>query len=560
MTTLKDHLHLRSKAAQKRERKQLGFLRQPRVRWLSPPLLLKAGIDVAVSSTFGRFADKRELETAEQGDFFDYRSPESELWRGEELWIDYLSDTGDGWEATQTMAWLLAQEELDTDEASLPRGDLLLLGGDQVYPAPGDDGVAYEDRFLGPFSASSAGGGLRDLFALPGNHDWYDGLVSFLRIFCRPDSIEAKRIGDWRTRQKRSYWALGLPHDWWIWAIDIQLDTFIDNEQLAYFERAAAQLGEDQRVILLTAKPSWLKAETGQFGPASWRNLAYFERKMIRERGAELAFTLTGDLHHYSRYEPTGGGGPARITSGGGGAYLSATHSLPDPIYLTPAQGEGSEENQRSEIYPDAPTSRRLSWGAFLIPWHNPGFAALLGFVYAIGGAAALGGGANLVVPGLLVAVLYAYADFERRLAKLAAGASHALVHLGVAAAIAYAIDPESLGGWLALVGAELVAGSLLGSTLFAAYLLLVHLTRGHRAPQHTNEVFAGQGIRDYKNFLRIHLDRDGRLTLYALGVDRICREWDYRGADAQPRFAPRGERPAVKVVDEVVRPPAGNA
>lgn len=581
---LGDRLRLRTGAQTRAERRRLGFLRQPRVRWLNPPLLLKAGVDVAVSSTFGRFADKRELETADQDEFFDYRSRESPLWRGEELWIDYMADTGDGWAATQTMAWLLARDELTCgDEQTLPRGDMLLLGGDQVYPAPGEDGVAYEDRFLGPFGAVANDEKPHDIFVLPGNHDWYDGLVGFQRIFCRPESIEAKRIGDWQTRQKRSYWALRLPHNWWIWAIDIQLDTYIDNEQLEYFERVATQLGEGQRVILLTAKPSWIKAEADQLGPPSWRNLAYFERRMIRERGADLVATLTGDLHHYSRYAPAReDDGPVRITSGGGGAYLSATHPLPETIDLVPARGAESVQYQRAEIYPDTKTSRRLSWGAFTIPWHNPGFALLLGGVYALAAATILGtlnagpeglvvtaqlgglwdflgnsaAGPSLVAAGLLVLVLIAHADFERKPVKICAGTAHALAHLALVAGVAYLLaQPFSTSAdgvwlWLATLGAELLAGMIGGSLLFTLYLFVVHRWRGQKASNHTNEVFAGQGIRNYKNFLRIHLDGDGRVTVYALGVDRICRRWKLDETTAGPRFEPRGEQPQARPIE----------
>ena len=69
---------------------------------------------------------------------------------------------------------------------TLPRGKVLLLGGDEVYPTATTE--AYEDRFKGPFAAAlprSEAGAEPDMFATPGNHDWYDGLVSFLRLFCR---------------------------------------------------------------------------------------------------------------------------------------------------------------------------------------------------------------------------------------------------------------------------------------------------------------------------------------------------------------------------------------
>jgi hypothetical protein len=194
---LKDNLRKRTAADLRDERDALGgWMRQTEVRWLDPSILAKAGVEVAVSSTFGKFADKREIQTAAQGPF-DYS-------KSGELWIDYLSDTGDGWAATQTMAWVLAQPSLAVDGVELPRASILLLGGDQVYPTATPE--AYEDRFKGPFAAAlphSESGSEPDMYALPGNHDWYDGLVSFLRLFCADGWI-----GGWRTRQRRSYFSL----------------------------------------------------------------------------------------------------------------------------------------------------------------------------------------------------------------------------------------------------------------------------------------------------------------------------------------------------------------
>ena len=58
----------------------------------------------------------------------------------------------------------------------------------------------------------------------------------------------------------------------------------------------------------------------------------------MRDSGARLVATITGDRHHYARYEPEGGEGadeaPTRITAGGGGAYLSATHTLAEKLLL----------------------------------------------------------------------------------------------------------------------------------------------------------------------------------------------------------------------------------
>ena len=256
---LKDNLRKRSAGDLREERDLLGgWIRQPEVRWLDPSILARAGVEVAVSSTFGKFADKREIQTQPQGPpVFDYS-------RDGDVWIDYLSDTGDGWFATQTMAWVCAQPSLTVGESDLPRGKVLLLGGDQVYPTAGPE--AYEDRFKGPFAAAlprSQPGHEPDMFSLPGNHDWYDGLVSFLRLFC-----SNQWIGGWRTRQRRSYFALNLPNKWRIWAIDIQLDTYIDDVQLQYF--ADQKIGPGDKIILLTAKPSWIAAIDGRVEPPTW--------------------------------------------------------------------------------------------------------------------------------------------------------------------------------------------------------------------------------------------------------------------------------------------------
>ena len=74
------------------------------------------------------------------------------------------------------------------------------------------------------------------LFALPGNHDWYDGLTSFLRVFA-----QQRPFGGWATEQTRSYFAVSLPQRWWLFAIDTQFDDYVDAPQLEYFHDAAKQ-------------------------------------------------------------------------------------------------------------------------------------------------------------------------------------------------------------------------------------------------------------------------------------------------------------------------------
>jgi hypothetical protein len=589
---LEPRLRRRTPRDLREERDALGFVRQPEVRWLSPGLLAKSGVEVLVSGTFGKFADKREIQ----------REPQEavDLASAGELWVDYLSDTGDGWDATYTMAWLLAQEGLDVDGERLPRADVLLLGGDQVYPSA--DAVAYEDRFVGPFASALPRGdapGRPLLFALPGNHDWYDGLVSFLRVFCARDG----HIGDWVTRQRRSYFSLRLPHGWWIWGIDIQLDTYIDDVQLDFFREQAVQPGD--KVVLLTAKPAWAKALPGRVEPPSWRYLSYFEERVVRASGARLVATLTGDLHHYARYEPSGDvarGEPTRLTAGGGGAYLSPTHTLPPQLQLRSLDRADPVTYGCEQVYPRAQESSRLSNGILRLAALNPSFARLFGSIYAVLGAAVLGtlnsgdgalvasatadgfrghlassvGGASLIVVALLFAALFAGTDIVPRalesnaaaeaatkVARAAVALTHTALHVLIAVAVLWVVlkvaGDRPLAVWAAGLAALFAAGTALGATVFAAVLLAIHRARGADARANANQVFTGQSIADFKNMLRMRFGADGGLTIFVLGVDRIGRDWRHVGGQGrEPRFAPAGEPPAVRAVDGPLRYDAG--
>ncbi|MGG7380883.1 hypothetical protein ACQ7B2_19805, partial [Escherichia coli] len=65
----------------------------------------------------------------------------------EELWLDYVADVGDGFDATYSIAYLLAQPSLNLGGISLPRGQALVMGGDQVYPT--GSAQAYRERCEG---------------------------------------------------------------------------------------------------------------------------------------------------------------------------------------------------------------------------------------------------------------------------------------------------------------------------------------------------------------------------------------------------------------------------
>ncbi|SNY70811.1 hypothetical protein SAMN05421748_13862 [Paractinoplanes atraurantiacus] len=545
--------------------RELGFEPKRPVGWLAPLLLLSTGLRALLAILFGAYLDKRELQNSLDGGWFDH----SKTADGE-LWLDYVADLGDGFHATYSVAWLLAQPTLQVGDTTLPRGRLLLMGGDQVYPLASGDG--YESRMKGPYRAAlpeaPAEGHRPTLFALPGNHDWYDGLTAFLRLFARRKD---GHIGGWRTEQRRSYFAVKLPSDWWLFAIDEQFGAYIDDPQLLYFEKAARDLGPEDRVILMTPSPKWVKAADD---PKDYDAIDYFVRTIIAPRKATVRVMVSGDLHHYARY---GDDDRQLITCGGGGAYLLGTAQLPGEIVVPP---EGTLTRNRSvshtypfqKSFPDAASSRRMGWGVFhRVPTRNPGFATMLGIINTLTMLAMAGAVAQadifkrlfsiplvfMLAVILAGTVLFAQppgADKPKHARHWILGLLHGFAQIALAAGgtwlwLRLPFHDWSWPGPLVVAAVlYLPVGGFIATQVCALYLLIAS-----RFDVNVNELFAGQGIEDAKSFLRLHIDRDGTLTIHPIGIDKISRKWK-----ADPEGAPDASwlRPAEPLVARRIEEP----
>jgi hypothetical protein len=412
-------------------------VKKPMAAWYDPGLLAGTGVRTVISSLFGTFADKREAiaaanaiqPTPADGEF-NYAAKHP----GGDFWFDYLADSGDGWNPTFAMARLVA-EDLSLGE-TLKRGRLLVCGGDQVYPTASRE--EYQDRFIGPFDHAYDRGGGRPLwpddpdhrphlYAIPGNHDWYDGLSAFFGLFCRRRVVreasdlgiprDGKVIGGRQTQQTRSYFAIELPNGWWLWGTDSQLEGYIDQPQIDYFQHAAAYwMKPGSKLILCVADPSWVyvdpKNPSKRFDSFSYLERLASAARMPKNRpdradgwpeadrpmGHELKAVLTGDSHHYCRYvehdeDPET---PARhyIVCGGGGAFLHPTHHLRDVAFdyrfAKPGSTEAptkrcfqiAGESGREAMFPDKAASKGLSWGNLKFAWLNKSFVLLLFFIY----------------------------------------------------------------------------------------------------------------------------------------------------------------------------------
>ena len=291
--------------------------RLPRmVDWFDPVLLGLVGIRTLISTTIGQYADQRPIQAAMdrednrttlalRHDFTGARAKELVLDKDGALWVDFIADLGDGYEATYAMAYLMASSTLavrgaDTPDGKLDGGEILIFGGDLAYPNA--TVKEYQSRCLDPYDAAFPGDGQREkkLFFIAGNHDWYDGLAAFTSVFCAARSHAARglKIGGWRCEQRRSYFALKLPHDWWIWGIDSGLSDSIDEAQSVYFAAVAKETKPNDKIIVVTHTPAWVDHHD-----VSLAEIAELVRETAREKpGVEISAVIAGDLHHYSRY------------------------------------------------------------------------------------------------------------------------------------------------------------------------------------------------------------------------------------------------------------------
>jgi hypothetical protein len=563
----------------------LRFTPRDAVRWYSPGVLTGSGLHVGLTSVFGSFLDKRELQ-ARKPTVID-RSYAGR----DEMWIDYTADTGDGFPATMTVASQLGRRSLtvdvDGETMTLPRGNILVLGGDEVYPTA--SAHHYENRLEGPFRAALPWtvGDHPSMYAIPGNHDWYDGLTGFLRLF-----TQRRWVGGWTTRQNRSYFAVKLPHRWWLWGIDIQLDMYVDEPQLEFFAEVLEETSPGDKLILATPVPTWTELERN---PEAYRNLAFIERTLLRPRGIDLRLTLAGDLHHYTRYthqglatdgasdddgdgegtgegsdDVEGGGATHKITSGGGGAFLHPTHDLRrDVEIVVDPDDPGDRVTYRMEAaYPTRRASRWQALRALELPWRNPSFMVVpavlnVALLWANQfGLRSLGGtdepfssaGArwgwddlfsglfrnpvSAVTVGVIGAGLWMFArtppwvarGWPRYVAKTVMAAVHTLAQVLTIVAVslvAVSLASAWAGDRLFTTTASLVAGAfggVAGSLVVGAYLAAANALPGLRA--HGNETFAAARITGHKNFLRLHLDAEGRLTVHAIAIERAVHHW----------------------------------
>ncbi|HJU55568.1 MAG TPA: metallophosphoesterase [Pyrinomonadaceae bacterium] len=604
------------------------FEQLPMVGWYDPRQLIRTGIQVAISTIFGRHSDRRLVEALASGkpEIYDYTHHYKDDGRElceldetrprEEIWIDYVADTGEGWNSTYGVAYHLAEDSRELEYAdalsgdpirvTVRRGDVFVFGGDQVYPAA--DRIEYDRRLVKPYQHAYPHTAREEhphVFAIPGNHDWYDSLISFSRLFC------SKRwFSGWRSRQSRSYFALKLPHGWWLLGTDMQLGSDIDAPQVEYFKSVAAEIKETDRIILCHAEPHWIFSKMYEHldSNISESNLAFLEEMLAKK----VAVFIAGDLHHYRRHEATDESSTQKITSGGGGAFLHPTHDGRFGTDVSVLKEESSGRVfQKRVAFPPERVSRRLCWRNLIFPFLRGNKSWAFGFLTAglyllttlavvsdfkhitetatdfrsvvglkniIGTAlhGVLNSPMTLFFVLLTVLGFVLFTDTHSKVYRWIMGAGHGLAHIfsafGVALGSIYLVSylsASTSGSWVYSVtqGAHvfnfdlrvlltvvlvLIGGYLVGSFIQGLYLLISLNVFG----RHFNESFSTIAVEDWKSFLKLKIDRAGDLTIYPVGIRRVPRKWKLSGNAAGARFVPDRERDPRATPPALIEPP----
>jgi hypothetical protein len=154
---------------------------------------------------------------------------------------------------------------------------------------------------------------------------------------------------------------------------------------------------DDANIILCGPEPGWLYTATKE------KSLSVIDyvgwRALNRSAHMNIPLVVSGDTHHYSRYEGEDcktGLMTQFTTSGGGGAFLHPTHALAPTIDLQKIPWLGGRvtrltlgrdpnlkgDNAKEALYPTREKSCSLLAGNFAFAAYNPWFSFLLGGCY----------------------------------------------------------------------------------------------------------------------------------------------------------------------------------
>ncbi|MQA86614.1 MAG: metallophosphoesterase [Streptosporangiales bacterium] len=313
----------------------------PRFSWLRPSVLWRSRNDVLARLFDDPTDDARRRWVAAQqagGVGRDALVDRTDL---DAFSFLLLGDTGEGDKSQFAAVPGLLRAGADTA--------FMVICSDVIYPTGSVND--YPERFFLPYREYPG-----PIYALPGNHDWYDGLTGFMRVFCeapplprpeprprpfsrawlrdllwaKPDPADEAELAaarelrgapEQRALQPGPYWVLDTG-PLRIIGIDTGITGHIDSGQAAWLRRVSA--GRKPK-LLLTGQPIYVDNE---YRPCSIEGGGTVD-EIVRDPEHGYVAVIGGNIHNYQRYPVRVGEREIQyVVAGGGGAFMSATHLI----------------------------------------------------------------------------------------------------------------------------------------------------------------------------------------------------------------------------------------
>jgi Calcineurin-like phosphoesterase len=233
--------------------------------------------------------------------------------------------------------------------------DFSVICSDAIYPA--GEAADYSAKFYEPYKDLPG-----PIYAIPGNHDWCDRLVGFMTHFCDTHTAPPPGVGRgsglrgwladhlWRKEQEiridtvasgkglrprdprfRSqrgpYWTLDAGPLRLV-GVDTGITGGLDEAQSAWLQQVSAER-PDAAKILLTGRPILVD---GKYHCGRIAGTSLTVDQIVRAPQHGYVAAIGGDIHNYQRYPVTLADGRhlQYIVAGGSGAFMHATHKIPN--------------------------------------------------------------------------------------------------------------------------------------------------------------------------------------------------------------------------------------
>ncbi|MFJ9907368.1 metallophosphoesterase family protein [Streptomyces sp. NPDC101152] len=330
-------------AAEPGEYKRLMPPKVVKLSWLDPKTLWSARNGVVASwfgdptgRTRGRWVAQREAAGAPADKVIRREDPER-------FSFMVIGDTGEG----DDSQYAVVPGFLKTSQGTR----FAIVASDVIYPVGSADD--YGTKFFRPYQDYPA-----PIYAIPGNHDWYEDLGAFMRVFCadapplprepaprpftrawarsllwhRPRPGDGRHLDEVRELRSAPEQQAVQPGPYWaidtgplrIIGIDTGLLGTIDAEQGAWLREVSQG---PRPKILITGSPLYVD---GEHHPCTIEGGSGTVDDIVRDPAHHYVASIGGDIHNYQRYPVDVDGRTLQyVVSGGGGAFMHATHTIP---------------------------------------------------------------------------------------------------------------------------------------------------------------------------------------------------------------------------------------